>query len=71
MNMTVAILSISGLPQFADLTSSVGLPCLTESAACLTVLTRIPRGKCDRVLLTAAIACLKLVLAQDTVRTFV
>jgi hypothetical protein len=39
MNKMVAILSNFGLPQLADLTRSVGLPWLTEFAACLTILT--------------------------------
>ena len=65
MNMMVAILSISGLPQIFDLSR------LTEFAACLTVLIRIVCGQCGRVLLLEAIACLKLALEQNTVRVIV
>lgn len=63
--MTVAILSISGLPKMSDLSR------LTEFAFCLTVLTRNVRGQCGRVLLVKVITCLKLAFEQYTVRVLV
>ena len=63
--MTVAILSISGLPHLVDLLR------LTEFAVYLPVLTRSLQDNRGHVLLTTGIVRLKRVLTQDTVREIV